>query len=60
MRMGLASSPVWFVSIMLRVCEGLEKVQYFIDDMVSFRRTDVNTSATDIIFPTDSPHSTCN
>ena len=37
--MGLASSPGWFQSIMLRVCDGLERVRLFIDDMCVFRRT---------------------
>ena len=31
MPMGLASSPGWFQSIMLRVCEGLQRVRLFID-----------------------------
>ena len=29
--MGLASSPGWSQSIMLRVCDGLERVRLFID-----------------------------
>ena len=36
MPMGLASSPGWFQSIMLRVCEGLQRVRLFIDDFVCF------------------------
>ena len=36
MPMLLASSPGWFQSIMLRVCEGLESVRLFIDDIVCF------------------------
>ena len=36
MPLGLASSPEWFQSIMLRVCEGLERVKLFIDDIVCF------------------------
>ena len=35
---GLASSPGWFQSIMLRVCEGLEQVKLFIDDIVCFSK----------------------
>ena len=31
-----ASSPGWFQSIMLRVCEGLEGVKLFTDDIVCF------------------------
>lgn len=38
MPMGLASSPGWFQSIMLRVCEGLERVRLFIDDIVCFSK----------------------
>ena len=34
--MGLASSPGWFQSIMLRVCDGLKRVRLFIDDIVCF------------------------
>ena len=37
--MGLASRPGWFQSIMLRVCEGLERVRLFIDDIVCFSKT---------------------
>ena len=36
MPMGLASSPGWFQSITLRVCEGLEGVRLFIEDIVCF------------------------
>ena len=36
MPMGLASSPGWFQSIMLRVCDGLKRVRLFIDDIVCF------------------------
>ncbi len=36
MPMGLASSPGWFQSILLRVCEGLQRVRLFIDDIVCF------------------------
>ena len=36
MPMGLASSPGWFQSIMLRVCDGLQRVRLFIDDIVCF------------------------
>ena len=38
MPMGLASSPGWFQSIMLRVCEGLERVRLFIDNIVCFSK----------------------
>ena len=38
MPMGLASSPGWFQSIMLRVCNGLERVRVFIDDIVCFSK----------------------
>ena len=38
MPMGLASSPGWFQSIMLRVCEGLNRVRLFIDDIVCFSK----------------------
>ena len=34
----LASSPDWFQSIMLRVCEGLERLKLFIDDIVCFSK----------------------
>ena len=34
--MGLAVSPGWFQPIMLHVCEGLERVRLFIDDIVCF------------------------
>ena len=36
MPMGLASSPGWFQSIMLRVCDGLKRVRLLIDDIVCF------------------------
>ena len=38
MPQGLASSPSWFQSIMLRVCEGLERVKLFIGDIVCFSK----------------------
>ena len=38
MPMGLASSPGWFQSIMLRVCDGLERVRLCIDDTVCFSK----------------------
>ena len=38
MPQGLASSPACFQSIMLRVCEGLERVKLFIDDIVCFSK----------------------
>ena len=38
MPMGLASSPGWFRSIMLRDCDGLERVRLFIDDIVCFSK----------------------
>ena len=38
MPMGLASSPGWFQSIMLRVCDGLKRVRLFIDDIVCFSK----------------------
>ncbi|CAN0361966.1 unnamed protein product, partial [Ascophyllum nodosum] len=38
MRQGLASSPGWFQTIMLRVYEGLERVKLFIDDIVCFSK----------------------
>ena len=38
MPQGLASSPGWFQSIMLRVCEGLERVKLFSDDIVCFSK----------------------
>ena len=38
MPQGLASSPGWFQSIMLRVCEGLERVKLFIDNIVCFSK----------------------
>ena len=38
MPMGLASSPGWFQSIMLRVCEGLERVRLSIDDIFCFSK----------------------
>ena len=38
MPMELASSPGWFQPIMLRVCEGLERVRLFIDDIVCFSK----------------------
>ena len=36
MPMGLASSPGWFQSIMLRVCDGLKRVRLFSNDIVYF------------------------
>ena len=36
MPQGRASSPGWFQSIVLRVCEGLKRVKLFIDDIVCF------------------------
>ena len=38
MPMGLASSPGWFQSVILRVCEGLERVRLFIGDIVCFSK----------------------
>ena len=38
MPQGLASSPGWFQSIMLRVCEDLERMKLFIDDIVCFSK----------------------
>ena len=38
MPQGLASFPGWFQSIILRVCEGLERVKLFIDDIVCFSK----------------------
>ena len=38
MPMGLASSRGCFQFIMLRVCEGLERVRLFIDDIVCFSK----------------------
>ena len=38
MPVGLASSPGWFQSIMLRVCDGLKHVRLFIDDIVFFEK----------------------
>ena len=38
MPMGFASSPGWFQSMMCRVCEGLERVQLFVDDIVCFSK----------------------
>ena len=38
MPMGLASSPGWFQSIMLRVCDGLERVGLFINGIVCFQK----------------------
>ena len=38
MPMALASSPGWFQSIMLRVCDGLQRVRLFIDDIVCFSK----------------------
>lgn len=32
---GLASSPGWFKSIVVRVCEGLDRFRLFIHDIVS-------------------------
>ena len=34
MPMGLASSPGWFQSFMLSICDGLGRVRLFIDDVV--------------------------
>ncbi|CAN0450104.1 unnamed protein product, partial [Scytosiphon promiscuus] len=39
MPMGLASSPGWSQSIVLRVCEGLDRIRLFIDDIVCFSKT---------------------
>ena len=38
MPMGLASSPGWFQSIMLRACDGLKRVRLYIDDVVFFEK----------------------
>ena len=38
MTMGLASRPGWFKSIMLRVCDGLELMRLFIDDIVCYKK----------------------
>ena len=38
MPMGLASSPAWFQSILLRVCDGLQRVRLFIDGIVCFSK----------------------
>ena len=38
MPQGLDSSPGWFQSIMLRVCEGLQRVKLFIDYIVCFSK----------------------
>ena len=38
MPMGLASTPGWVQSIILRVCEGLERVGLCIDDIVCFSK----------------------
>ena len=46
MPLGLAYSPGWFQSIMLRLCEGLEREKLFIDDIVCFSKTGNSTSAT--------------
>ena len=35
---GLSSSPGWFHSVMARVCDGLERVRLFIDDVIVFSR----------------------
>ena len=35
---GLSSSPGWFQSTMLQVCEGLERVKLFIDGIVYFSK----------------------
>ena len=40
MPMGLTSSPGWFQSMMLRVCDGLKRVRLFMDDIVCFRKTE--------------------
>lgn len=36
MPLGFAASPGWFQSIILHVCEGLERVRPFIDDIACF------------------------
>lgn len=36
MPVGSASRPGWFQSIMLRMCEGLERVRLFLGDIVCF------------------------
>ena len=46
MLMGLASSPGWVHSIMLRVCEGSKRVRLFIDDLCVFGRTGLSMSVT--------------
>ena len=46
MPMGLASSPGWFRSIMLSVCDGLGCVRLFIDDVVVFEKTVQSMCAT--------------
>ena len=46
MSQGFASSSVWCQSIMLRVCEGLERVKLSIDDIVASPRTGNSMYAT--------------
>ena len=46
MPMGFPSSPGWFQSIRLRVCDGLHRVRLFIDDKYVFRRTGENMCVT--------------
>ena len=38
MPMGLASCPGWVQSNMLRVCDGLQRVRLFIDDIACFSK----------------------
>ena len=38
MPMGLPTSPGWFQSNMLRVCDGLKRVRLLIDDIVCFSK----------------------
>ncbi|CAB1111520.1 unnamed protein product [Ectocarpus sp. CCAP 1310/34] len=38
MPQGLSSSPGWFHSVMQRVCDGLERVRLFIDDVIVYSR----------------------
>ena len=40
MPQGLVSSPSWFQSIMLRVCEGLERVKVVIDDIICLSKNE--------------------
>ena len=35
---GLSTSPGWFQSVMARVCENLERVRLFVDDIIVFSR----------------------